>query len=412
MKCKKEEKGKINLFYILCVIVVLVSMLPISCNYIMNGGIVSDWIRRINEIVEGINGGKLVFFPSETGISGANIKENAMNSNLWFLIPGVLCAIFKNIVLSYRIYMALIQIGTALTTLWCLKKFCDEESGRTFVLFGFLLYMVCPYRIYICYDMVDLSQAVVWMLLPVLAGAIRGMLLQKKTIKYVCLTAVALAGIGYADAVFFVILCAVVLGIGVIKKQINLVLSMIGGSVLFGPGLYRLLLYLFTDRFDYFSIQTESIMKNGYRLGEFFSVYTWKEGHPGMGMGLLLCLLAGIWLRFVKGDAAGWRMNKWLLIMAFIASAMATCRFPWDLVQRLGSWALKFVTLLETPAVFWGIANSVLCIPAARYMERISDDENELMAKAVPIIVILFCIGGCIYQCNMLTIERGALIFQ
>ena len=36
--------------------------------------------------------------------------------------------------------------------------------------------------------------------------------------------------------------------------------------------------------------------------------------------------------------------------------------FPWDFVQRMGSWALGLVTLIGTPAVFFGYAQILLCV--------------------------------------------------
>lgn len=43
-------------------------------------------------------------------------------------------------------------------------------------------------------------------------------------------------------------------------------------------------------------------------------------------------------------------------------TVMSLRYFPWDFVQRMGSWALGLVTLIGTPAVFFGYAQILLCV--------------------------------------------------
>jgi hypothetical protein len=45
--------------------------------------------------------------------------------------------------------------------------------------------------------------------------------------------------------------------------------------------------------------------------------------------------------------------------------------FPWDLLQRFGAWALKAIDLLETPALFCGLACAAFCVPAASELARL-----------------------------------------
>lgn len=406
MKNKVNEKKTISLFGVLCIVAVVAALLPVSCNYIMQGGIIDEWIGRVKEIAAGMTTRNISLFPTEDFLISTATTESVLKSNLWFVLPGLVYGLLGDIVLSYRIFMLLVQVGTALATLLFFRKVFDKDTQKVAIYFGLLLYMTSPYRIYICYDIADMTQAIIWMLLPLYAWAVAGILTGNKSIKEWLVAAVALAGIGYADAVFFVIFAGITFVAGLLKRKIWIFIPLFGGALLYGPGVYRMAKCLFTSQYDVLGIQTSLIMENGYRFGEFFTAYTWKPGHPGMGMGLLICLLTGIWLRFVKGDVQIQAGNKVLWASALIASVMALCYFPWDFVQRLGSWALRFVSLMETPALFWGIACSILSILGAQYAERISKNENKLIATAIPIIVMLFCIGGCIYQCNTLTYER------
>lgn len=403
---KKIREKNVSLYGIFCVVIVAVTMFPLSCNYIMTGGIIQEWIARVAEIAAGLENGSLFLFPSAELLINMGENENAMNSNLWFILPGVLYALFDNMVAAYRIFMVLIQVGTAVTAyLFFCRIFAEKEKGIS-VLFGLLLYMTNPYRIAVCYDMANMNQAVIWMLMPLYAWALVGILRDSKGIKDIVIAAVALAGIGYADVKLFLFFMGIAVLPAIIKRKAKVVGALASGMLLFLPGLYRLLQYLFMGRFQELGLSQQVIMENGYRFGEFFTGYTWKAEHPGMGMGIFLCLMIGLWLKLVNNQSLAHKESNVFLIMAVVFAAMSLCSFPWDFVQRLGGWALKFVSLLESPGLFFGMAVACLCVPGARCVQSISMHDNKWIATVLPVIVILFCIGGCIYQCNMLTYSR------
>lgn len=392
MSSKTDIRMSAYLYRVLCVVAVVVAMLPITCNYIMQGGEIGNWINSVEGIATGV-------------------PVHSIQSNLWILMPGLLRRIFGNIVPVYRIWMLFIQVGTAIFAELLFRRVFEKEENKLPVFFGILLYMTCPYRIYICYDLADVAQAVVWMLMPLYLWATWGLLAGKKGIVELVVAAMALAGIGYAEPTFFVIVLGLTFVAGLVARKIWLFAALLGGAVLFAPDLYKLIQYLFLNGYTELNIPIELIMNNGYRFGEFFTAYTWREGHPGMGMGLFICLLTGIWMNFVGSQGSKNAENRGLLALAIGLSVLSLRYFPWDIVQRLGYWALKFVSLPETPAIFWGLACGVFCILGAGYIGKVSKKENKLLAVAVPIIVLLFCVGGCIYQCNTLTFERVPMVF-
>ena len=93
---------------------------------------------------------------------------------------------------------------------------------------------------------------------------------------------------------------------------------------------------------------------------------------------------------------------------AVFLTALSFYLFPWDVVQRLDDWALRFVSMLETSAIFFRLAQACLCVPAASAMDRVGKEENKLIALGVPRTVILACLGVCIYQCSIL----GRFLYQ
>lgn len=423
MKVNLGQKNGRYICRVLCMLAVTAALLPVGCNYIMSGGIVTEWIDRVEEIAVGAPG----LFPSPELFMRTGIWENSMNSNLWFLIPGLLYRLSGNMVLVYRVYLLLIQVGTLFFSLMFFLRFFDGEENGLSVCFGVLLYMTCPYRIFVCYDWANLSLATAWMFLPLYAWAVTGMLRKEHAWKNMAVAAFALAAVGYADTVSFLIILGITL-IAVLwfQKILPLVSAAMAG-MLFLPGLYRLTVYLFSDGFQELELPIQTIMQNGYRLGQFFSSYMYRDGHPGMGLGMMAGILAGLWMTFVNGGEKNCKDKsdekstqeqsipdkknhfEFFIVMSVCLMLLSLRYFPWDMVQRLGGWSMKLVSLVDTPAVFGGLAMGCLCIPAAGSMNLVETNENRTVAYAVPMIVLLACLGVCVYQCNMLTYTRPIL---
>lgn len=409
MKRKTEESKKKYRYRVMYVAAVMVALFPVSCNYIISGGIVTEWIARIRELGAGILEGHLWLFPSSETITGAGIRANAMNSNLWFWVSGVLYRWSGNIVFVYRIYMTGIQVGTFFASYLFFKRIFAKDGTQLPVFFGTLLYMTCPYRIYVCYDLANLSQAAAWMVLPLYLWACVGIVAGEKKFRNAAAAAFALAGVGYADTVFFITALGMTLLAGVIARKIWLFVSAAGGIFLFLPGLLHLARYVFLGHYQELGMSLQSIMPSGYRIGQFFGSYSFRDGHPGMGLGMLACLLALVWIRFVENRKERNRASEICLAGALFFAALATRYFPWDMIQRIGGWALKTICLIGTPAVFWGMAFLCLCVPAACTMGKLDRHENRAIAFAVPVIVWIACICTCVYQCNMITYHRVPL---
>lgn len=409
MRTNIEEDYKPYLFYIVVAMAGVAALLPISCGYLMGGGIIGEWIARVKDVALGFGEGRLNLFPSAEAFAAWGIYQNAMDSSFWLLLPGAVYRGTGNMELAYGVYMFLVQAGTLASGLLMFHGIFAHGDRKMPVCFGVVLYMTCPYRIYVSYDLGDFSQTAAWMVLPVYLWAMAGILGENGRRKlYVPVAALALAGIGYGDAVYFLVAAGVTIVAGLFKRRLWAWVSVAAGSLLFLPGLYRLVGYLFLDGFGELNLPLKSIMSEGIRPGQFFASYAFRDGHPGMGIGMFVCILAGIWLGFVERRKVYGKCRAFMAI-AFLGAVLSLEAFPWDLLQRLGTWALKLVSLIGTPAVFWGIASACLCIPAACAMDQISRHEDKRIAFAVLAFVLLACLGLCIYQCNMLTYTRFPL---
>ena len=128
------------------------------------------------------------------------------------------------------------------------------------------------------------------------------------------------------------------------------------------PHLYDVEHWLFDGSFAESGLEYTSIMEQGYSIGGLFSTYFYRNGHPGMGILLLGCLLFLLYQSFVKGKKICAKNDHIWLGAAALLTVMSLRYFPWDFVQRMGSWALGLVTLIGTPAVFFGYVQILLCV--------------------------------------------------
>lgn len=411
MEMNLELANRKFLYRIMYVLAGVTALLPVSCEYIMTGGIVTEWILRIEELVSG----GLHLFPTPEVFVGAGVWDNVMNSNLWFFLPALLYRLTGNIVLTYRIYMLAVQMITVLCSVLFFRRIFEyEENGKENEIascIGVVLYMTCPYRIYVCYDWANLSGATAWMLMPLYGWAVAGLIRRKRSWRDLSVAALALAGISYADVIHFVCLAGITLLVVLCSKKVLPLLPLLVAAMLAVPGLYRLIRYLFADGFPEGTQNLRTIMQDGYRFGQFFSSYSFRDEHPGLGLGVLICLTAGLWLWFVKGGEKAKRCEHLFTGIAFLWLLFSLRYFPWDLIQRLGVWSLKLISIVGTPAVFAGLGYAALCVPAAGAAGRISRYENRLIAGAVALIILITSIGLCVYQCNMLTYTRAPMVF-
>ena len=324
----------------------------------------------------------------------------------WILCALTLAAVLPGIFqrdeameVALRIVLFMIQVGTLLTSVLCFQRIFEEAETRLPAYFGVLLYMTCPYRIYVCYELADVERAAAWLLLPLYVLALMG-IVRKRSLANIAFAGTVVAAIGYEDTMLFVFVLGLTLIAAVVLRKPWFLLSAAFGLMLGLPIIYGLIGFLFQGIFNELGISAKSIMGSGYRFGEYFQSFAYREGHPGMGLGMLICLLTGVWLAFVKGVKEEHKICRFFGVTAVVLTVLSFYLFPWDVIQRLGEWALIFVTLIDTPAFFWGLALACLCVPAACAMDRISKAENKLIAVGVPVTVILACLGVCIYQCG------------
>lgn len=289
--------------------------------------------------------------------------------------------------------MPLIQVGTLVTS-WVMFRRLFQRAGQA-VFFGVLFYCTSPYRLYICYGLEDVYQAAVWMLLPLYIWAAAGIVNNHNIGKNLAIASLVLGAAGYGDVPQMLIIMGITVMAAIWFRKPMLLAVLAAGGLTALPVLLRLGKYLFVEGLDGLEGLPATIMGLGYEPGEFFRIFVYREGHPGMG-GMLFALAVGLWLWFVKGQK-GWA-NGFCLVAAGVLLLCSFKYFPWEYAQRPGIWALKLIALFRTPTVFFGHGQIFMCVLAAAAMGEVGRQKEKMLASGISLAVLALCLGICVYQ--------------
>lgn len=399
---KRREKALCVMIYIL---VFAFTSAPIFCGYVMEGGDAVMWLYRIREVKDSLVGGTVLWFPSPELVKAHGGQSAAFDCGIWLLPAAGLQMLGVEEQMAYCLFMGMIGIGTIAAAYWMMRSFFKETAV---ILCGVLFYMSSPQRIYICFDKADMGQALVWALVPLLIGGLaRRYQNRRLDAMRQCISVLAYAGIWYADARWGVIIggCAM-LYLLLWKRRPGGLLLLAAGGGLSLPVVIYLARYLVKDGMQVWNLPLGSIMGGGYTIGLFMTSWAYRPELPGLGMGLAGALLLLAWLYW---DGKGVKMDKsvkGLLVAVGFLALLSLKYFPWDYVQRLGMPFLRFVGLLETSGIFWGLGAMLLAVPAAWAVGEVRKRQDALWRWVIPAILMIAALATALYLCNSLTYVR------
>lgn len=274
----------------------------------------------------------------------------------------------------------LVTAGTVCSMFLCIigEKEKNKKLSRKSIAvltMGTLIYLLLPEHVNVVIHNRDWTQILLWMLIPVLAAALMKMASTEKKIRKCCfgMAAVLVMGlIGRLDGVAGLTVLFLVCVAGICRKQWQYPVIGALGTVMAYPTYITWKHWLFDGSFAESGLEYGSIMYKGYSIGGLFSTYFHRNGDPGMGILLLGGIMVLIYFSFVKGRKLFDGPDVIWLASAGLLTVMSLRYFPWDLVQRMGSWALGLVTLIRTPTVFFTYAQMILCVICVVKIDKIT----------------------------------------
>lgn len=400
-----DNEKKTAVCRILYGVILLAASLPLVCGYILESEENLIWIRRIEAIAEGLRSGGEVLFPSAEALAGGG-EIFALNSNLWLLIPALIRVLGGSMTAAWIIFMLMIN---SITLYSSVKMFGRLFEDKLVAMFGVLLFMTCPYRVWLCYNVADLGKAAAWMLVPLFLWAMQGICSgdgNGMKWKEILIASIALAGIGYADSIMLLAAagCAA-LEIVWYRKTAG-VLPILMGGCLYLPGAVYLMRYLIRGGMEAWNLPIRSIVEEGYLFRHFFTSFVFLDGKPGLGLGVFGALLALMWLLFAGDGGKIMKKYGFYVVLSLLFLILSLSYFPWELVQRIGAVFLRLVSLFDIPGIFFGYASFFLCVPAAYGVGVLFRQEKKFVRIGIPLMILTAALGVTVYLCNDLTFMR------
>lgn len=281
---------------------------------------------------------------------------------------------------AWIIVSQLVTAGTVCCMFRCIigEKDKNRKLSRKSIAvltMGTLIYLLLPEHVNVVIHNRDWTQILLWMLIPVLAAALMKMASTEKKIRKCCfgMAAVLVMGlIGRLDGVAGLTVLFLVCVAGICRKQWQYPVIGTLGTAMAYPTYITWKHWLFDGSFAESGLEYGSIMYKGYSIGGLFSTYFHRNGDPGMGILLLGGIMVLIFFSFVKGRKLFDGPDVIWLASAGLLTVMSLRYFPWDLVQRMGNWALGLVTLIRTPTVFFTYAQIILCVMCVVKIDKIT----------------------------------------
>ena len=205
-------------------------------------------------------------------------------TNTWLMGPKAISRIAGAGTMVTKVFLALIQLGTLLTSGMLFRKIFESKEGA---FFATLFYMTLPYRHYLLYDAGMWARAMALMLLPLFVRLLISVYtVEKRQIwKWTLAAGAVFAAVAYSDWVIGVLLADVVLVSALWYRKARGLAPLVPGLVLYLPDAGKLLQYFFVGGLEEYQLPLGSIMGNGYRFGRFLTSFMYKEGLPGIGLG-------------------------------------------------------------------------------------------------------------------------------
>ena len=243
----------------------------------------------------------------------------------------------------------LILLGIQILTL--VLSYCSFEKMP---LAGTLLYMLCPYRLYIAYDKMDPAKLLVWAFLPLSIS----LLFRKRA------EGEKTAGRWIRVGIGFVIL----------------------------PMSWRLLSVTA-------AAAEEPFWGGGYAFGQFFTLFAYLEDHPGMGLGILLGT-AYLFYECIVEDRKVSGAGKGFAFAGLVLMILSLRRFPWYVLIRVIPGLGVLLAPLGTAGSFAGLSAAVLCFSASSGMAEVYEKEEKYRKTALFVMVIALALLQGIFMQN------------
>lgn len=306
--------------------------------------------------------------------------------------------------LSIPILLIMELLTAVFAYIMSMRLYMGKNTAK---LYGTVLYMACPFRIYTVYTLRDFNLSAVWMFIPLYICFMTVLLRRGQTGKEsgknatlaTIPSSLILAAVARLDIIHFLIICGISVCAALYFRRIFAIIPLFLGGILSLPQLIVLKSCISGETFDELGLSLNGISDKGYSIGGLFSSYVFRNDSPGIGLALFICLTVGLWLIFVKNKVIKdiGCFIPFFVIMGVMLSILSLRYCPWDYFRRISPHTLRLTAMLQTPIIFFGYAQIAFCIIGAGIMETLHAQENRIKDICIQFLVLTAALGSWIY---------------
>ncbi len=411
---------------------VLLACLPYLTGYFSLGADTAFHWLRIEGLKESLlNRNTLPVRVQSYWMYGHGYAVSSFYGDFFLLIPAGLRLIGFSLMTSYKAFVFLVMAGTAAIAYF---SFYQCVKDRYAALFGAVLYVLAPYRIYNFYNRGAVGEYLAMTFFPLICCGLYLLYTEDcktaayKTYKWYLiwgLTAIIQSHVLSTEitAFFILALCLVLWRKTLRRETLAQLLEAAGTALVLNCWFWLPMLYMMgCDRYFLQSIISGHIQDMGTWFSGIFQLTPNKGGHQtGMenyeaiqiGAGALLMILVYLGMVFWAKKKPVRKAEKILLGFVFLSVFMSTKYFPWDFiagVPGLGYLAtsIQFPTRLMAPASVFCAMFGVFFFLYLKEPEKdfregsasMGKESREMLKKGCLCVLLVITAGSALYQVN------------
>lgn len=363
--------------------------------------------------------------------------------DLFLLIPVMLRFLGFSIMSADKIFVLVVMTATAMIAYYSFKQ-CTKHVYAA--LFGSVIYMLAPYRIYNFYSRAALGEYLAMTFLPLVVCGMYRLYTEDVTDKnyrtakiplIIGLSCILQSHILSSEmtVVFMLAVCVIFIKKTLRKETfVQLLQAAVIVLLLNAWFWFPLLRMMPSDDYNMYNVISDNIQDWGTWLSGLFQFYP-NKGDAGPGMNMVRPFQMGITSFLILGMVLivlvrkqicqkGRKMqNPYDRIMLFwsvliiISWFMSTRYFPWDSLAGISAISI-FVNALQFPTRLFSLICVFAAIMAAHFVlwfdweckENIADEALRVMVKKGSVAVLLIlAIGSAVYHVNDIAYESKPL---
>lgn len=405
---------------------VLLAYFPYMTDYFSLGADTGFHLLRIEGLKESLlTGASIPVHVQSYWVYGHGSVVPSMYCDFFLLIPAAFRIIGFSLMTSYKLFVLLLTIATALIAYVSFRA-CVKD--RYIALGGSVLYLLAPYRLYNLYTRGAEGEYMAMTFLPLICCGMyllytedvdsEGYGRHKRWI-IAGMSALLLCHPLSAElAAMFMLLVCVLCCRRTFRRATFLQLSQ-AAAVTVLLNCWYLVPMLYMLGADQYHLQQEfgkSIQESGIQLAGIFQLYpNVGSVHTGMyrcepiqlGAGGLLFLALYAIVRFCRRSCRERELEcLWFLTIA--ALFLSTKYFPWDLLLRVPGLE-TFVTAIQFPSRIMLIASALCAMFAVLFLHKLLREEDRLSVRIGVGVMGFIVLGAAVYQVNDLALRNSAV---